>query len=212
MFEKGENIYYYITAMNENYVQPKMPKNVEEGILKGMYCLHRSSLKKTKAHVQLLGSGTILREVEKAAAYLEKEYQIAANVWSVTSFNELRREGLAVERHNMFHPAEKPKQSYVTQCFKEEAGPVIAASDYMKTYADQIRQFIPARYVVLGTDGFGRSDTREHLRDFFEVDYRYIVLAALTALVEEDKFNRKEVISAIKKLALDSNKPIPTSV
>jgi pyruvate dehydrogenase E1 component len=212
MFEQDESVYFYLTVMNENYPQPKMPKGVESGILKGMYCLQATRLKKPKLSVQLLGSGTILREIEKAAAILETEYKIAATVWSVTSFNELRREGLAIERSNMFHPAKKAQQSYVTQCLQDTAGPVIAATDYIKSYADQIRQFIPKRYVVMGTDGFGRSDTREQLRDFFEVDHRYIVLASLTALAEEGQFDRKKIAQAMKSMGLNPEKPIPTSV
>jgi pyruvate dehydrogenase E1 component len=212
MFEQNESVYFYLTLMNENYQQPKMPTGVEAGIINGMYCLQSSQLKNTKLSVQLLGGGTILREVEKAAAILEAEYNIAASVWSVTSFNELRRDGLASARYNLFHPTKKPKQSYVTQCLDATAGPVIAATDYMKAYADQIREFVPRRYVVLGTDGFGRSDTREKLRDFFEVDHRYIVLASLTALADADQFDRKKIAVAMKNMGLDPEKPIPTSV
>jgi pyruvate dehydrogenase E1 component len=212
MFDQNESIYYYLTLMNENYIQPKMPEGSEEGILKGLYCLTRSQLQSKKATVQLLGSGTILREVEKAAAMLETEYEIAANVWSATSFNELSREGLAIERENRFHPTAKAKQSYVTQCLGNESGPVIAATDYMKAYADQIRQFVPQRYVVLGTDGFGRSDTREQLRDFFEVDHRYIVLAALKALADEGQFDAAKIVTAMQVMGIDAEKPIPTSV
>ncbi|MCD6048211.1 MAG: aceE [Gammaproteobacteria bacterium] len=212
MFEKGENVYFYLTLMNENYVQPKMPEGVEEGILRGMYRLKHSTAKKAKFHAQLLGGGTILREVEKAAEILEKDYGVAVDVWSVTSFTELGREGLACVRENMFHPTQKAKVPYVTQCLAKASGPVIAATDYMKAYADQIRQFVPGSYTVLGTDGFGRSDTREHLRDFFEVDHRYIVVATLKALADEGALDAKEVAKAIKNLGLNPDKPIPTSV
>mgnify|MGYP000437990024 CR=1 FL=1 len=212
MYEKDESVFFYLTTMNENYSHPSIPEGSEEGILKGMYCFKRSSLKKPQAYVQLLGGGTILREVEKAAEILENEYKIAANIWSVTSFNELRREGLAIERENRLHPDQKAKKSYVTLSLENETGPVIAATDYIKTYADQIRQFVPAPYVVLGTDGFGRSDTREKLRDFFEVSAPYIVLAALTALAQEEKFDPKDIVNVMKKMQLDPEKPIPTSV
>ncbi len=212
MYQANEDVYYYITLMNENYAQPKMPDGVEQDILHGMYCFKRSSLKKNKGVVQLLGSGTILREVEKAAQYLEEHYEISANVWSVTSFTELRREGLAIERENMLHPEESSKQSFVERCFSKEKGPVIAATDYMKSYADQIRPFINTRFVVLGTDGFGRSDTREKLREFFEVNYRYIVLASLYVLKESGEIKADIVKKAIKDLHIDPSKPIPTSV
>ena len=212
MYEQDESIYYYISVMNENYVQPKMPEGVEQGILRGMYRLKNSAVKKAKHTVQLLGSGTILREVEKAAEYLEEHYAIAANVWSVTSFTELRREGLEVERYNMLHPTKKSNPCFVQTCLEKEKGPVIAATDYMKSYADQIRNFISSRYVVLGTDGFGRSDTRENLREFFEVNYRYIVVATLKALADEGEMDTKTVETAIETLKINPEKPIPTSV
>lgn len=209
MYEKQESVFYYITLMNENYVHPEMPKGAEEGILKGMYLLQSSALKKPKATVQLLGSGTILREVIAAAQELAEQYDIAADVWSVTSFTELRREAMAIERDNLFHPTRKAKLSYVTQCLQDKSGPVIAATDYMRAYADQVRAYIPQHYVVLGTDGFGRSDTRAQLRDFFEVDRRYIVVAVLKALADAGTIDTKQVAQAIKHYQLDSEKPCP---
>lgn len=210
MYEKQENIFYYITVMNENYLQPDMPAGTEEGIIKGMYCLAQSQ-KKEKQHVQLLGSGTILREVIKAAQMLKDDFKISADIWSVTSFNELRRDGLAVERHNRMHPEEKPKQAYVSELLADCQGPVIAATDYMRLYADQIRPYISAPYVVLGTDGYGRSDTRERLRHFFEVDAKFIVLAALDALVQQGEITKSTITDAIKCYGIDSEKLDPVT-
>src|SRR5574337_974804 len=164
MYEAQEDVYYYVTVMNENYPHPEMPANAEQGILKGMYLFREGSAAPNSGlRVQLLGSGTILREVIAAAELLEKEYDIAADIWSVTSFNELRREALDAARWNMLHPTGTPRLNYVGTCLKDRAGPVVAATDYMKIFADQIREFVPGRYKVLGTDGFGRSDTRERL-------------------------------------------------
>lgn len=181
MVVEQKNCYYYITAMNENYAQPAMPAGVEDGIVRGMYCLQRSE----NAQVQLLGSGTILREVEAAAEILREQFQLPANVWSVTSFNELRRDGFDVERWNRLHSTEKPQVAYVESLLADTQGPVIAATDYTKMYAGQISPWVPRRYEVLGTDGFGRSDTRASLRQHFEVDRFHIVLAALHALQKE---------------------------
>jgi pyruvate dehydrogenase E1 component len=200
--------------MNENYEHPPIPKGAEEGILKGMYLL-RESKSKAKSRVQLMGSGTILREVEAAAELLEKDWGVAADVWSATSFTELRRDGLAAERWNLLHPEGKPRTPYVTQMLaKRPAGPVVAASDYIKTFADQIRPFVPKErvYRVLGTDGFGRSDSREKLRYFFEVDRHFVVVAALKALVEQDEGKAKAVADALKKYGIDTDKPDPTTV
>src|SRR5262249_8392031 len=186
MVTNQEDVFYYITLMNENYVHPAMAAGVEQGILKGMYLL-RESKTKNKTRVQLMGSGTILREVEAAAELLEKDWQVAADVWSATSFTELRREGLAVDRWNMLHPDAKQKGPFVEKVLKERpAGPVVAASDYIKTFADQIRPFIPKDrvYRVLGTDGFGRSDSRAKLRHFFEVNRYFEAIAALKALAD----------------------------
>ena len=178
MYQEQEDIYYYITVMNENYGHPAMPQNAENDILKGMYLLREggNGNSDNRLHVQLLGAGTILREVIAASELLEADYNICADIWSVTSFNELRREALDVLRWNMLHPDQSARFSHVENCLKNRQGPVIAASDYMKIYADQIREFVPGKYRVLGTDGFGRSDTREKLRHFFEVDRYYIVV------------------------------------
>jgi len=210
MYENEEDIYYYLTVMNENYEQPAMPSGVEEGILKGMYLLRKGGKKKLK--IQMLGSGTILREIIAAADLLKEDFAVDADIWSVTSFNELRREGLDVERWNMLHPDKKPKESYVTQCMKKQKGPVIAATDYMKIYADQIRSFIPARYEVLGTDGFGRSDTRKKLREFFEVNRYYICVAALKSLADEGQVTHDKVNEAILKYDINPDKPNPVTV
>lgn len=212
MYENDENIFYYLTVMNENYSHPAMPQGVEEGILKGMYVLKKGEVKSKLPTVQLMGSGTILREVIEAAHILEKDYGINCDIWSVTSFNELRREGIEVERWNRFHPAEKQKVSYATQCLEKCTGPIIAATDYMKIYAEQIRSQIKQHYVTLGTDGFGRSDTRKQLRHFFEVDRRYVVIAALKALADEGHLPAKKVAEAIKTLGIDPEKPNPVNV
>lgn len=211
MFVQQENVFYYITVMNENYQHPDMPVGVEEGIIKGMYLLQESK-KKSKKHVQLLGSGTILREVIKAASLLKDDFDVDADIWSVTSFNELRRDGLAVERHNRMHPEDATKQSYVTQTLAGRQGPVIAATDYMRLYADQIRPYIDAPYVTLGTDGYGRSDTRERLRHFFEVDAKYIVLSALSALADLGSVPKSMVLDAIKRYGIDSDKIDPVTI
>lgn len=211
MVQEQEDVFYYITIMNENYAHPEMPKGAEPGILKGMYLLREGEKKSRKPRVQLLGAGTILREVIAAADLLEKEYGVVADIWSVTSFNQLRREALQVSRWNMLHPAANAKLSYVTTCLKNRKGPVIASSDYMKIVADQIREFVPGRYCVLGTDGFGRSDTREKLRNFFEVDRHYITVAALKALAEEGAIPVEQVAQSIQVLGIDPDKPDPVS-
>lgn len=210
MYEKQENVFYYITVMNENYMHPDMPEGVEEGIIKGMYLLQESK-KKSKSHVQLMGSGTILREVIQAAEMLKEDYSVTADIWSVTSFNELRRDGLAVERYNRMHPKDKEQKSYVTTLLEKMPGPVIAATDYMRIYADQIRPFVPNNYVALGTDGYGRSDTRERLRHFFEVDAKHIVLAALNALVAEGTMDKSKVVDAIKRYNINPDKLNPAN-
>ena len=210
MMEEQENVYYYLTVMNEAYTQPAMPKGkgVEDGIMRGMYLLD-STGKPGDLHVQLMGSGTILREVREAAAILKSDFGVSADIWSVTSFNELRRDGLAVERDNRLHPTRKPKTSFVEQCLDKRQGPVIAATDYMKLYADQIRQWVPAPYKVLGTDGFGRSDSRSKLRHFFEVDRHWVAYTALSALVEQGKLKPKVLTDALKAFGLDADKPNP---
>jgi pyruvate dehydrogenase E1 component len=213
MLTEQEDVFYYITVMNENYEHPAMPAGAEDGILKGMYLL-RESQAKAKSRVQLLGSGTILREVLAAAELLEKDWGVAADVWSATSFTELRREGLVVERWNLLHPEDAARIPYVRQCLEKRAGPVIAASDYIKTFADQIRPFVPQGrvYRVLGTDGFGRSDSRAKLRHFFEVNRHFVALAALQALAEQGGGKAKTVAEAIRKYGIDPDKPDPTKV
>lgn len=210
MYEQEEDVFYYLMAMNEKYVQPEMPKGAEEGILKGMYLFKKAG--KGKHKVQLMGSGAILNEVIAAAELLEKDFDVAADVWSVTSFNELRREGLALQREQLLAPGKKAKRSYVEKCLEKHEGPVIAATDYVRAYADQIRPFISRTYTVLGTDGFGRSDTRERLRHFFEVDRYYVAVAALSTLAKEGAIEASKVTEAIKKYKIDPNKPNPVTV
>jgi pyruvate dehydrogenase E1 component len=216
MYAEQEDVFYYITVMNENYAHPAMPAGAEQGILKGMYLFKGAPNNKggdKKLRVQLLGSGTILREVIAGAEMLERDFGIAADIWSVTSFNELRRDGLETERWNRLHPEAEPRLSHVEQCLKTRTGPVIAATDYMKIFADQIRPFVDARYIVLGTDGFGRSDTREKLRRFFEVDRRHVVVAALKALSEtSEAVAPKKVAEAIRKYGIDPEAPNPARV
>jgi len=210
MVQNQEDVYYYITLMNENYSHPEMPKGSEAGILKGMYAFSKSKAKGPK--VQLMGSGVILREVIAAAEMLEKDWGVSPDVWSVTSFTELRREGLDAERWNMLNPEKKPRLSYVAECLSGSEGPVISSTDYMKSFADQIRNFVPQRFVSLGTDGYGRSDSREALRSFFEVDRYYVVLAALKALADEGKLPASKAAEAIKKYKIDASRPNPTTV
>ena len=204
--------YYYITIMNENYAQPAIPEGVEKGILRGLYRFQKNSTENSEKVVQLFGSGTILRESIAAVALLQKDFGVTADVWSVTSFNELRREGLSVHRWNMLHPEDEPRLSYVEECLDGAAGPVIAATDYMKAYADQIREFVPGQYSVLGTDGFGRSDTRKRLRRFFEVDRYYITVAALSALAHEKVIDAAQVTKAIELYGIDPDKPDPVTL
>ncbi len=210
MYRDQEDVFYYLTVMNENYAHPAMPKGAEEGIIKGMYKFSTGKAK-AKAKVQLLGSGTILREVIAAAELLEKDFGIAADVWSVTSYNELRREGIDCERWNTLHPEAGPRVSYVEQCLDADI-PVVSATDYIRSYSDQIRPFVKARYKTLGTDGFGRSDTRKKLRGFFEVDRHYITVAALKALADEGTLAASEVSKAIKLYKINPDKPNPTTV
>jgi pyruvate dehydrogenase E1 component len=213
MLEDQVDEYYYLTLMNEAYTHPDMPEGAEEGILKGMYLLKDAGKpKKGELRVQLLGSGTILREVIAAAELLDKDFGVSADIWSCPSFTELRRDGFDVERHNRFHPEDKPKQAYVTQCLEGRQGPAIAATDYVRAFADQIRAFVPMHYTVLGTDGFGRSDTRANLRRFFEVDRYYIAHAAIAALAAEGKMNGKDVARAIKQYKIDPDKLNPVSI
>ncbi len=212
MYAEGENAFYYITLLNENYEHPPMPKGAEEGICKGMYRLRTASASKNTPTVQLMGSGSILREVLAGADLLQEDFGVAADVWSVTSFTELRREGLRVERANRLHPTADQETSYVERCLADAEGPVIASTDYMRSFAEQIRPFVPARYVTLGTDGYGRSDTRDKLRSFFEIDRYHVVVAALKALADEGTVPSKKAEEAIAKYELSSEAPPPWTV
>ena len=207
MFKKQENVFYYITTMNENYSHPGLSKGQEKNIVKGMYLLQKG--KKGKTRVQLLGSGSILREAIAAADLLSADFKVEADIWSCTSFNQLKRDGDDVSRWNMLHPDKKPKMSHVEKCLLDTDGPVVAATDYVKLFADQIRAYVPRSYSVLGTDGFGRSDSRQALRKHFEVDRYFIAVAALNALVEDGRVSSKTVKAAIKKYGIDPNKNNP---
>ena len=213
MYEKQENIFYYITTMNENYPHPEMPKGkgVEDGILKGMY-LFKELNKYKKTKIQLLGSGTILREMIAAAEILQKDYQIDSNVWSVTSFNELRKEALEVERYNLLNPDKKPKKNYIEKCMSTTEGPIVSASDYIRLNSDQIRPFIRKSFYSFGTDGYGRSDTRKNLRKFFEIDKEHLVTYSLSVLAKEQLIPSKYAKEAIKKYNIDPEKPFPTKL
>jgi pyruvate dehydrogenase E1 component len=210
MYAEGENIFYYITLMNENYVNPPMPERegVKDGILKGMYKFRISEKKNAKHNAQLFGSGTILNEVLKAAQILEDKYSVATDVWSITSYKQLYMDAIAAERHNLLNPDEQ-QTPYITQCLQGEKGVFVAASDYVKTLPESVSKFVPGRLYTLGTDGFGRSETREALRDFFEVDHRYVVVATLKALADEGKVKLDVVKKAIKELGIDANKLNP---
>ncbi len=214
MYREQEDVFYYITVMNENYAHPPMPEGAESGILRGMYLFSKGKQGKNRLKVQLMGSGTILREVIAGAELLEKDFGVSADIWSVTSFNELRREGIESARWNTLHPEAPPRRSYVEQCLQGHPGPVIVATDYMRTYADQIRAFLPqpAHYSVLGTDGFGRSDTRRALRRFFEVDRHYVAVSAMKALADQEAVPQKKVTEAIEKYGVDPEKPNPAKV
>ncbi|MEO5763791.1 MAG: pyruvate dehydrogenase (acetyl-transferring), homodimeric type, partial [Casimicrobiaceae bacterium] len=215
MYADQEDVYYYLTVMNENYTHPAMPEGAAPSIIKGMYKFRAGAAggKSAKApRVQLLGSGTIFREVIAAADLLRSDWGVESDLWSCPSFTELARDGHAATRANMLAATGKPQVPYVESCLKGVAGPVIAATDYIRAFAEQIRQFVPARYVVLGTDGFGRSDTREKLRHFFEVDRRWVTVAALKALADEGKVPASKVREAMDKYALDRAKPAPWSV
>ncbi len=214
MYRDQEDVFYYITVMNENYAHPPMPEGAETGILKGMYLVSEAKVGKwaKTPKVQLMGSGTILREVLAASDLLRDDFGVNSDVWSVTSFSQLRRDGLDAQRWNTLHPQEKPRVSHVESCLENRGGPVIASTDYMKIQADQIRAFIKRDYRVLGTDGFGRSDTRENLRKFFEVDRYHVVVAALKALSDEGAIPAEQVTAAIKKYGIDPEKPNPETV
>jgi pyruvate dehydrogenase E1 component len=207
MCTEQEDVFYYLTVMNENYRHPPLPEGAEEGILRGMYLLREAEEGKGP-RVQLLGSGAILREVEAGAELLDADFGVRADVWSATSFTELRRDGMEVERWNMLHPTEPQRRAYVDECLAGREGPAVAASDYIRTFADQIRPFVPGRYTVLGTDGFGRSDYRVKLRQFFEVDRHHVVVGALKALADEGSVDPSVVRSAIERYGIDTD-PTP---
>jgi pyruvate dehydrogenase E1 component len=211
MHEKKENIFYYITAMNENYSHPSRPEGVDEGILKGMY-LFKECKNKGKTKVQLLGSGTILREAISAAKILSEEYEIDCDIWSVTSFNELRKNGLEVERKNLLNPKEKKEKSYIENCLEKRDGPIIAVTDYVRSFSDQIRPFTSKPFYSLGTDGFGRSDTRKNLRKFFEVDKEHIVAYTLSILASEQLIGSEDAEKAFKKYSIDKKRMFPTKI
>ncbi|HSA46596.1 MAG TPA: pyruvate dehydrogenase (acetyl-transferring), homodimeric type [Candidatus Competibacteraceae bacterium] len=211
MVQEQEDVYFYLTVMNENYAHPEMPEGAEAGIVKGMY-LFQDGGKSQALRVQLLGCGVILREVIAAAELLREDFNITADVWSVTSFNELRRDGLSAERWNLLHPSQPPRKSYIETCLEGHTGPVVASTDYMRTFADQVRAYIPRRYITLGTDGFGRSDYRVQLRRFFEVNRYYVAVAALKALADEGQIKVEQVEEAIRKYGLDTERPDPWTV
>jgi len=212
MYGRRESKFFYITTMNENYQHPEMPAGAQEGIIRGMYRVE-SAAPKAKTVVQLMGCGSILREVRAAAALLREDFGIDADVWSLTSINELRRDGLDAERWNLLHPTAKaPRVPYITQMLDGATGPVIASTDYTKAWADGLRPFIRQRYAVLGTDGFGRSDTRARLRHFFEVDRHFVAVAALKALADDGRIKPAKVAEAIAKYGIDPAKPNPASV
>jgi pyruvate dehydrogenase E1 component len=212
MYVDGEDIFYYITIANENYAHCPMPEGVAEDILKGMYRFQSASNNKVDHKVRLLGSGCILNEVTKAAAILEKDYGVASDIWAVPSYKGLHRDALDVERWNHLHPDKEPRIPHVTHCLADSEGPVIAASDYMKALPDMISRWVPGSLVSLGTDGFGRSDSRARLRAFFEVDAAHITFAALSALAKEGRLDVKVVTKARKKLGIDPKKINPRDV
>ncbi|MFP5307385.1 MAG: pyruvate dehydrogenase (acetyl-transferring), homodimeric type [Gammaproteobacteria bacterium] len=211
MYVEHQDVYYYLSLYNENYAHPPMPPGVENGIIKGMYLL-RSEDKPAKTHVQLLGCGSILREVVAASDLLKEEWGVTSDVWSVPSFTELARDGREVERWNLLHPQDKPRKSYVEECLGGMTGPAIASSDWIRAYPEQIRSYVPLPYHVLGTDGFGRSDNRPALRDFFEIDRRWIVVKSLKALAEQKLVSAERVNQAIKIYGIKPNRAAPWTV
>ena len=211
MVTEQEDVFYYLTVMNENYEHPAMPAEAAAGILKGMYQFRKGAAS-NGPRVQLLGSGTIFMEAIAAAALLKSDWGIEADLWSCPSFNELARDGQDCARWNLLHPTETPRLPHVAACLADTRGPVIAATDYIRVFAEQIRSLVPRHYTVLGTDGFGRSDTREKLRHFFEVDRYWITVAALSALADEGQLPREKLAEAIAKYKLDPNKPNPVKV
>jgi pyruvate dehydrogenase E1 component len=209
MYKEGESIFYYITVMNEPYAMPPMPKGVEQGILRGMYKLQPATHKKSQLRAQILGSGAILNEAIQAQQILEKNYGVAADVWSVTSYKCLYTDAIDAERWNRLHPDETPRVPYLAQCLKDAQGVFVAASDYLKVLPSMISKWLPRRIATLGTDGFGRSEGRASLRDFFEVDARFITIATLHELAREGAVGEATVQNAIQELGINANKPNP---
>lgn len=214
MYVEQQDVFYYITVENENYPMPSMPggDHVREGILKGMYKYLPADakvLRNAKHRAILLGSGAILNEAVKAQELLARNYQVAADVWSVTSYKALHQDGSACDRHNLLHPGDVPRKPFVTQCLEKEEGVVVAASDYTKILPDSIARWVPGQMVSLGTDGFGRSDARDSLRDFFEVDYRFITLGVLSALARRNELPHDRVVKAMQELRISPDKPDP---
>jgi pyruvate dehydrogenase E1 component len=214
MYEQGESVFYYLTVCNENYPMEPMPAGAAEGVIKGLYRLRASTLQKSKvkSRVHLFGSGPILRQTLRAQELLAEKYGVAADVWSVTSYTELRREALACERWNRLHPTQPARKSYLEKLLANEKGVFIAASDYMKSLADSIARWIPGGITPLGTDGFGRSENRASLRRFFEVDAECITVAALEQLSRRGELQAEQVARAIQELGIDAEKPDPTCV
>lgn len=208
MMVDQEDVFFYITAMNENYAHPDMPKGAEEGIIKGLYQFSKTS-RPTKKHVNLMGSGTIFLQVMEAAQKLNADFGVTADLWSATSYNELARDGQDCARTNRLDPLGKKKVPYVTECFAKAKGPVISATDYVKSYAEQIRAFVPLPFHTLGTDGYGRSDSRKALRHHFEVDANHIACAAMAALYEEGAITQKDMKAALDKYGIDAGKTNP---
>jgi pyruvate dehydrogenase E1 component len=209
MYVDQESIFYYLTVMNEQYAMPAMPEGAREGILKGLYRFAETSKPKASKRAQLFGSGAILPEVIKAQEILESQYEVGADVWSVTSYSELYRDGHACERWNMLHPGQAPRVPHVTACLERAPGVLVAASDYLKALPDSIDRWLPRRLISLGTDGFGRSESRASLRDFFEVDHRYIVIATLTALAREGQVEASTLQQAMKAFNINPDKSDP---
>jgi pyruvate dehydrogenase E1 component len=213
MFEDNQNVYYYLTIENENYEQPAMPKTkgIEDAIIKGMYLLDsvETKGKQKTPRVQLMSSGAILNEAREAAQLLKDDFDVASDVWSVTSFNEMARDGMHIERWNRLHPDDTAKKPYITQCLEKQQGPVVSSTDYIKLLSEQVRAYIPKTYLTLGTDGYGRSDTRQKLRSHFEVDRYYIAVTALAALARDGEIKQDVVLDAMRKYGIDRNKTNP---
>ena len=211
MYGEGENCFYYISTMNENYQHHELPAGSEEGIVRGMYMLKKGG-EGVSPRVQLMGGGSILVEVEKAAELLKNDWGVESDVWSMTSVNEVYRDAKSADRWNLLHPEEEPKKPYITELLSDVEGPKVIATDYIHAYSEQLRAFIPGTFTVLGTDGFGRSDTREKLRDHFEVDSRYICVAALSSLVKDGKIEKSKVVDAMDRYGIDPEKSDPISL